>query len=225
MKNFNSFKKFNDAKSQNYLAQSTPKGKLLANRFDSDSWIYKLLLCLATPIKILTGLVEDLAKNVNIDTIDQLIEEWETSVKIPELYPRLTDIEDRKNAIKRKISKYPVFQLKDFTDFDEYSTIENYVYIMTGITIKIERAVDRPYEDGFPLPFPIQFQISSGRRNFLFFIIMELDAEPANNAFPIPFPISFFEPTIPEATQELINKILRDVFPSYCGWVYEAILI
>jgi hypothetical protein len=225
MKSFNSFKKFNDEKAQNYLAQSMPKGKLTANRFDSNSWIYKLLLCLALPIKILTGLVEDLAKNVNIDTVDQLLEEWETSVKIPEIIPRLTTIAERRNAVKRKISKYPVTQLKEYTSFDEYSTVENYVYLMTGIEIEIERAIDRLFGEGFPYPFPIEFQLSTGRRNFLYYIKIELDAAPANNQFPISFPISFFEPIIPEATQELLNKILRESLPGNCAWVYEAILI
>lgn len=225
MKTFNSFKKFNDTQSQNYLAQSMPKGKLTANRFDSDSWIYKLLLCLSLPIRVVSGLIEDLAKNVNIDTVNELLEVWETSVKIPELTPRLTDINDRRNAIKRKISKYPVFQLADYTTFDEYSTFENYIYIMTGLTIEIERATDRPSPSAFPFTFPMVFVISEGRRNFLFFIKVGVEGSAANNQFPLPFPISFFDPAIPDATIELLDKVLGDIFPTFCGWVYETMVI
>jgi hypothetical protein len=225
LKTFNSFKKFNDTQSQNYLAQSMPKGKLTANRFDSDSWIYKLLLCLSLPIRVVSGLIEDLAKNVNIDTVNELLEVWETSVKIPELTPRLTDINDRRNAIKRKISKYPVFQLADYTTFDEYSTFENYIYIMTGLTIEIERATDRPSPSAFPFTFPMVFVISEGRRNFLFFIKVGVEGSAANNQFPLPFPISFFDPAIPDATIELLDKVLGDIFPTFCGWVYETMVI
>ena len=225
MKSFNSFKKFNDTQSQNYLAQSMPKGKLTANRFDSDSWLYKLLLCLSLPIKVNSGLVEDLAKNINIDTANELLEEWETSVKIPEKIPTLTNIDDRRNAVKRKISKYPVFQLADYTTFDVYSTFENYIYLMTGLTIEIERASDRPSPSAFPFTFPLVFVVSEGRRNFLFYIKVGVEGSAANNQFPLPFPVSFFDPAIPDATKELLDKVLGDIFPTFCGWVYETLVI
>jgi len=225
LKSFNSFKKFNDTQSQNYLAQSMPKGKLTANRFDSDSWLYKLLLCLSLPIKVNSGLVEDLAKNINIDTANELLEEWETSVKIPEKIPRLTNIDDRRNAVKRKISKYPVFQLADYTTFDVYSTFENYIYLMTGLTIEIERASDRPSPSAFPFTFPLVFVVSEGRRNFLFYIKVGVEGSAANNQFPLPFPVSFFDPAIPDATKELLDKVLGDIFPTFCGWVYETLVI
>lgn len=202
-----------------------PKGKLTANRFDSDSWIYKLLLCLSMPIKIVSGLIEDLARNVNIDTANELLENWETSVKIPELIPRLTDIEDRRNAVKRKVSKYPVFQLADYTSFDEYSTFENYIFLMTGLIIEIERATDRPSRSGFPLIFPVVFEFASGRRNFLFYIKVGVEGSTANNQFPLPFPVSFFDPAIPDATKELLDKVLGDIFPTFCGWIYETMVI
>jgi uncharacterized protein YmfQ (DUF2313 family) len=225
LKSFNSFKKFNDSQSQKYLAQSMPKGKLTANRFDSTSWIYKLLLCLSMPIKIVSGLIEDLVRNVNIDTANELLENWETSVKIPELIPRLTDVEGRRNAVKRKVSKYPVFQLANYTSFNEYSTFENYIYIMTGLQIEIERATDRPSPSAFPFTFPMVFVISEGRRNFLFYIKVGVEGSAANNQFPLPFPVSFFDPAIPTATEELLDKVLGDIFPTYCGWVYEVMVI
>lgn len=207
MKSLVSFKRFNDEQSQNYLAQSMPKGKLTANRFDSTSWMYKLLLCLAMPIKIITGLVEDLARNVNLDKADELLEDWEESAKIPSETFRLDEIEDRRASVKRKISKYPVFQLKDYTSFDDYSTFEEHIRLLTGIDIKIIRAGEVVRTDAFPLQFPVIFGQGQGRYNLLFFIQIEVVYE------------------IPQAWKDEIDKELSRVFPTFCGWGYQEVKI
>ena len=207
MKNLKSFKRFNDVQSQNYLAQAMPKGKLTANRFDSTSWMYKLLLCLAMPIKIITGLVEDLAKNVNIDKADELLEDWEASVKIPTETFRLDIIEDRREAIKRKISKYPISHLKNYTTFDDYATYEEYIKLLTGIDIEIVRGSEGATSYAFPLKFPIKFGAQTGRLNLLFFIQIKVVYE------------------IPKSWKEIIDKELSRVFPVFCGWGYQEVKI
>ena len=82
-KNLSSFNGFNDEQSENYLAAHLPSGKIYDRKLENDSIIYKLLLCLATFIKMASGQIFDIAKNTNIDKADFLLEEWETSVNIP----------------------------------------------------------------------------------------------------------------------------------------------
>jgi len=218
-KRITDFKAFDDKKSQNYLASHTPKGRLFGKRFSDSSNIYKLIMALATFIKLVTGQIETLARNRDISQASELLPEWETSVGIPSKYPRRSTTSGMREAIERKVSKIPVYNVQTSGSAPIDTTIEEYVRKITGISITI--TFDEP-QAGFPIAFPIVFDLTGGTDAFYFRIHVPVEGSSLNNQFPIPFPVSFFEPQIPIATQELLDIVLNDVIPSNADWVYEA---
>lgn len=220
-KNIQSFKAFSDEDSQNYFAQAVCESKLTANRFDSDKNIYKLIKSLSIFIKIITGQIYTIAKNTNIDKADELLTEWENSVNIGVKYPMLDTVEKRRAAVKRKISKIPVVNIKPA---EEETTIENYVKKIVDIDVEIEQAGSRLTTSSFPLKFPIKFGIPYYQRQLLLYIKIDLgDSLLANNKFPLKFPVRFFDAKIPDATKNLIDIPLNDVVPSLMSWEYEIL--
>lgn len=221
MKNIKSFRSFSDEESHSYLAQAYPDGKMFGKRFDPDSIIYRHIFSLANFIKLTTGQIFTIAKNTNIDEADELLPEWEDSVFIGSKYSQLDTIEKRRAAIKRKISKTPVYNLRPVDD--DNTTIENYIKTMGDIDIEIETAGKRLITSSFPTSFPIEFGIPYNQRNLLLIVIVDLGPSGlANNQFPLEFIVRFFDTEIPQATQELLDLLLGDVVPSYQNWIYEV---
>ena len=206
-----SFKSFNDKKSQNYLADHFPKGKLTQKRFDSDSVLYKLILCLSTFIKIFTGQLFNLAKNIDIDKADELLTEWEASVKIPEKYPRLDTIEKRREAVKRKISKVPVYNIDREIVTNKYTTYEDYVKKMTDYNI--QGILYEGYD--FPRIFPFIFTGTPTDTWLTLFFKVEIVT---NNDLPADFPVDLYT-GITQVQLDLISNALEDVVPAYCAYV------
>ena len=159
--------------------------------------------------------------NWNINKTEELLPEWEESAKLPERYPLRETLADRREAVKRLISKVPVYNVRDGSQtVDDYTTFERYVEIMTGITVTIENGRTAGAE--FPLDFPFFFGTDFFDALFHFFIKVPVPGEPTNNDFPLDFPIVFFNPIIPDATIELLTKVLEDVIPAYCSFEFEA---
>lgn len=220
-KRISDFKAFNDSQSENYLAAHTPKGKLFGSRFVAGSVMYRMLLCLSTVAKVVTGQLEVFARNMDVSQASELLQEREASVMIPERYARRDTIAGRREAAERKGSKIPVYNVQSRGSASLESTIEEYVRLMTGIEITIDF---REASSSFPAPFPIVFDFTGGTENFFFVIQVPVTGQAANNQFELPFPVSFFDPAIPDATQELLDIILDDVVPSFCDWTYEAVV-
>lgn len=218
-----SFQSFSDDESAHYLADHWPKGKLTGRRHEHSSVMYKFIKSIASWIRIFSGDLFNFLKNMDIRQTEELLPEWETSVKIPEEIPRRDTIEGRRDAVECLIRKIPVYNIDDGV-VDEKTTFENYICCLTGLEVSIRTA--RVEGDGsqFPLAFPFKFGIGSAIGNFLFIIEVPVAGAPANNTFPLPFPVQFFTPTIPQATMELLDTILERVIPSFCRWEYEAIL-
>ncbi len=223
-KSIKSFQLFDDDKSARYLADHWPKGRLTAKRHVKDSNIYNFILSLSVWIKIFIGDLFILAKNRDIQQADELLSEWEKSVKIPEEIPSRETIEDRRNAVECLFRKIPVYNV-DNGIVSKKTTFENYVYCLTGIKIEIRSARLNNGGSQFPLVFPFKFGISSPVGDFVFIIRVEVSGAPVNNFFPLPFPVQFFTPKVPDATIELLDKVLDRVVPSFCRWEYEAVII
>ena len=224
-KKITDFKNFTDSESTRYLANHWPEGKVFAKKLSSDSIIYKFIKSLAVFIQIITGYTHTIAKNRDIQQADELLEEWETSVGIPTQIPRRDTTAGRRDAVQCLYRKIPVYNIDNKVGLDEYTLIENYIYCLTGITVTIRTGQVAGKGSDFPLEFPIQFGITAPYGNFVFIIEVEISGSPANNSFPLPFPVSFFDPTIPQATMELLDKVLERVIPSFGYWVYEAIIV
>lgn len=221
-KSIKDFNPFLDMESQAYYAQGLPKGRLFANRYNGESIIYKLFLCLAQFIRLFSSQLHIFAKNIEIQKSEELLPEWEDSVNIPSRYSRLTTLEERRNAVQRKISKVPVYNINKERAVNSYSTIEEYVRVMTGLKIEIDRGSERSSSSSFAAPFKIAFGIPAQQRNFLFYVMVPVSGSSKNNTFPLGFPVNFFDPEIPEATKKIINTALEDVVPSFCAWILEA---
>lgn len=219
-----SFQQFDDDQSTRYLANHYPTGKLTGKRFNISSVLYKFILCIATFIKVTIGDIFILAKNRDLDQAEELLVRWETSVKIPEDIPRLETLEQRRNAVKCLISKKPVYNI-DNGIVDECTTFEHYLFCLSGISVTIKTSQVEGTGSVFPMKFPVDFGIGGAVGSFLFIIEVPVVGAAPNNFFPMPFAVQFFEPSVPTATVELLDKLLDRVIPSFCRWVYEAILI
>lgn len=222
-KKLSDFNYLNDDQSQNYLASHWPNGQLTSKRFVSDSVIYKFIKCLGTVIKFFTGHIYNIAKNTDIRKADELLTEWETSVKIPEIISKRDTIEGRREAVERLISKIPVYNIQNKIGLDIDTTIEEFVRKLTGIEIEIEMASNRSTLSDFPMTFPFTFGLSIPERNSVFIIKVPIEGGTQNNIFPMTFPVSFFEPSIPQETQDLLSAALERVIPAYAVWIFEVI--
>lgn len=215
MKSINSFKPFNDEKSQEYLANHYPKGKLTQKRFDSDSIIYKFILCISTFIKIFTGEIYIIAKNTNIDLADELLPEWEEAFGIPERYGILPTIAERREAVKRKKSKIPVTNINLPSITNEYTTYEHYVKVMTGYNIQ-----GYLFEgNDFPLIFPFAFTGTSTNKWLTLFFYVEIVPE---NFLPAEFPVNLYQ-GLSETQRKAIEKALDDIIPAYSTYVLTPV--
>ena len=217
-----SFKPYSDTEAARYLASHYPKGKLTAKRYLAGSVLNNLIVGCARFVSIVMGQIFDLAKNRDIDQADELLPEWEESVGVPEQIPRRDDLDGRREAVRRLRSKVPVYNIQSGDRVvDAYTTIEEFVRLTTGEVITISKS---EVGSSFPVSFPIQFSFTGGRVNFFLIIGVLVEGTPANNQFPLTFPMSFFDPSVPEATQDKIDKALEKVVPSFMDWTYQAIV-
>lgn len=217
-----SFQNFTDKQSQNYLADHYPKGKLTAKRFTEGTVIYRFILSISLFIRIFVGDLFRLAVNRDISQADELLPEWEASVSIPLRTPRRNTVEERRCAIECLISKIPVYNI-DNGIVEEKRTYEYHIKCLTGLDVDIRTAQVDGNGSQFPLVFPFNFGIGSAKGNFVFIIGVPVEGDFANNQFPLPFAVNFFDPSIPQATTELLNLILDRVIPSFCRWEFESI--
>jgi hypothetical protein len=221
-KNLSSFKSFTDDQSQAYLADHFPHGKMFANRHKPSSILYKIILSIGYWVRLFSGQLYTFVKNLDIDQADELLEEWEESVGIPDNIPRLTTLAERRTAVKRLISKIPVYNIDD-GEVDEETTYEKYIEDLTGISVTIRTARVDGTGSVFAMSFPVNFGIGTARGDMKFIIEVPVDGEEQNNDFPLPFPVQFYEPSVPQATQDLLDTVLKRIIPSFCRWTYEAV--
>lgn len=224
-KSIESFKPFNEKDSTYYLSDHWPNGNLTGKRNDSSSVMYKFIKCLAYIIKLFTGDLYVLVKNRDIDQTEELLENWETSVKIPEEIPRRDTLTGRREAVKCLISKIPVYNI-DNGIVDIRTTYAHYIKCLSGIDVTVRTGRIAPgMGSTFPLTFAVPFGDPTPTGNFHFIISVPVEGIPANNIFPLLFPVSFFNPVVPDNIQNLLDIILERIIPSFCRWTYEAIVI
>lgn len=200
MKNIKSFNSFTDNQSQNYLAQSFPKGKLFSNIFDSGRNIYKYVLSLAVWVKIVTGQLFTLAKNRDITKLDELLTEYETSVKLPEKFAILDTLTKRRLAVNRLISKIPVINIGDINDI---TNMDYYIKAMTDIDTTLELNTDGS-TSSFVIPFPIVFGIPYFNRRLI-------------------IKVKYAAGIDSDTTREKLNNALEYIVPTFQTWDFELI--
>lgn len=96
------------------LADHMPTGQLWASRLVEGSNLHSIMHGTAKPFNLTQGRIEDLARDFQIDKTIELIEQWETSVGLPDacLGP-LTDIDERRKLIKERFSRTPLVTLEE----------------------------------------------------------------------------------------------------------------
>jgi len=223
MKSIIDFQTFTNDQSAHYLADHYPKGKLTGKRHDSNSVIYKFILSISTFIKIIIGYIYILAKNRDINQSEELLTEWETSVKIPDVIPRRETLAGRRCAVECLVRKIPVYNIDDGI-VNIKTTFSEYINCLTGLEVEIRTAQVDGTGSIFPMEFPVIFGFGGGVGGFVFIIGVPVSGQAANNVFPLEFAVSFFNPKIPDATMKYLDLILDRVIPSFCRWEYEAIV-
>lgn len=240
-----SFLPFTDAQAENYLSTCMPPGKLTAKRYDSTSNLYNLLYCLADFIKQISIQFYTFVKNLNINTAVELLPELEASVGIPTLIPRIPQgsmtlsqwYTARQNAVAQLKSKIPVYNIASVYNIgpngtytlvpngwkgDIRTTFENYVYVLTGITISI--SIGNNTSSSFPLSFPFSFATPYWQLPLIWTINVHGITIAGNNSFPFTFPGVFgTSTTIPAATQALLTTVLERVIPSYIAYSFLGV--
>lgn len=205
-KGITSYQTFNDQESTYYMANHYPKGKLTGKRFQSESEIYKFILSLSAFVKSFVGDLYSLVVNRDIQKTDILLEDWETSVKIPLEIPRLDTVEKRRDAVECLISKIPVYNLVGVSEYK--TTFEHHIRCLSGIDVEVRTK----YDDTSTIP------------DYFVFIIGVPSELTEANQFPLAFPIQFTIGNIPTSIVLLLDTILERVIPSFCRWEYEVLV-
>ena len=219
-KNIKAFYAFDDIQSQNYYAESMPKGRLTGKRFDNNSNFYKMIFCIADFIKQITAQLFSFAKNLDINQTDELLTEWETSVNIPKNIPQLSTVANRQVAVQQLISKIPVYNYQGLSYSEIKTTIENYVLVITGIVITITFLPTGV--PTFPLVFPYTFLIPPNAQ-FLVFVINVQGQITQNYSFPLIFPVNYYSNVFPPEKKQILDLILPNIIPSFCTWQYNVV--
>ena len=250
-KNIGTFTPLTDTQAGQYLATALPKGRLTARRYDSTSNLYKLLYVLADFVKQITMQIYQFIYNLNILMSDALLPNWESAVGIPNIIPRLNNnfgsplqsytnaqiISARQQAVLTLISKIPVINMQS-TGFTGKlnTTIEQYVYNLTGISINITAGVlsgqtnlfTSPNGILFISPSGFLFQPSFNVQNFNWVINVHVGGTSPNNTFTgsplaLTFPVQFLVSAIQLWEQQLLQLVLQNVVPSFCTFTFNAI--
>lgn len=209
-KTIDSYQTFNDEQSARYLADHWPKGKIAGRRHDSRSIMYKYILSLSTFIKVFVGLVSQFVRNLDISQAEELLPEWEESVKIPEDIERTETISQRRLVVQRLISKIPVYNQTGNVGGLE-TTFQQYLRDLIGNQdIQVVSLADRPEATG------------DATDRFVFIVLIPLSLT-LPNRFPLGFPIRFASGIITQSLEERIDNVMERVVPSFGRWGYDIL--
>jgi hypothetical protein len=168
------FKSPTNKKTSQDLAQHVPNGKLWVAKNIEGSVLQRMVESLSTAFNGFLQQVEALSIEFDINKSIELLDDWETSVGIPDdCQGRLMGLEDRRKQVIRKFTKQPIVDLNE---------IKKYIEEITGqeITLKTGQEVE-----GFPISFPVVLSST----NSLFKIYLSYVNTELNESFPLSFPV------------------------------------
>lgn len=159
----------------NSIADYLPNGPLFRAKKLEDSQLRDLLYGLARQILIAEGKLIQTQDELDINTAEDLIEEWESQLGIPdECFLGDGDLEERRQHVLIKLNS-SVQTEQDFVDLAAALGIP--VTISSGIEFSV-----------FPLTFPFLFFDSQKQARFTMIVDFNVGA---SNEFPQTFPITF----------------------------------
>ena len=140
------------------LANACPQGRAWGNKNSPDSNMYKFIASMAKGFNIVQQQIEHLAKEMNLGLTQDLLPEWESSVRLPdECKNTLTDLDERRNAIITQLKNKPVVTKAEY---------EALGYELIGETVTVTAGWDYEEATAFPDNFSrfklyVQFVSSS----------------------------------------------------------------
>ncbi|MCK5591696.1 MAG: DUF2313 domain-containing protein [Candidatus Pacebacteria bacterium] len=150
-----------------------PDGKVFEAKNKPGSNTYKFLDALLKSFVLFERNIDDVLKEMNISTTEDLIARWEKEYGIPSSCITVaTTLEERRNNIIRKVNMEGVQTIQDFTDLIEsfgFETIVRpgyyfnptykfYVYVDLSATLNEEIY---PFDDN-GYPFILLYELSTG---------------------------------------------------------------
>ena len=167
------------------LASHLPIGRAWQKGFSPDSNIGKFLHGLAAEFYRFQVLASDLVKEIDINTANDLLIEWERSVGIPDscfLRQGYKTIEERRFEVEQKLAKFGGVQTA--ADFER-------VAAAFGITVKVFYGAAGGGLT-FPWTFPTVFITYADYKEESHTIIVAITEEyTTSDTFALPFPIPF----------------------------------
>lgn len=160
------------------LARHYPTGKLWVNKFKvTDSVLGKLVLSLSGEWLRFQNFCQYVMREIDLDTTDDLLSEWEKSVGIPNAYfTNTTDIETRRLQVLLMLTDFGGAQTQE--DFDRIAELFGF----SDVTIRSGTAAL------FPLSLPMLFFSGDGKgaRNTVYITLPS-----STSVFPMAFPLPF----------------------------------
>jgi len=183
------------------LARHMPEGQVWENKFNTDSNLGKLILGLSCEYLRLSYLIENVVNEIDIKKTNNLINEWQESVGIPDsCIDGEGSLEEKRQDVILKINSYGGIQTaQDFVDLAE----------LLGFTAVVSNGVKHGI---FPLAFPIRFFDS--RKTAVHTILVDL--EEVREVFPITFPIPFTS-----NVTGLIQCLFKKLVPANCQVIFR----
>lgn len=197
-------KKKTDDTQASLLASRLPSGIAWLSKLDPNSNIYKFLLALAKEFNLFETKVNNLVCELDPTTTEDLIENWEKEVGIPDgCIDVASNLQDRRDNVLLKIRGLNVQTAQDFID----------LAASYGFTIQIQPAAVHL----FPLIFPHYFFGSAKEARFTVFVDFQSEVNPS--VFPLAFPYQFgFSQT------KIIECLFQKLMPATVNVIYRYIL-
>lgn len=194
--------KFKNTDQQKVLADYLRNDRLFAGKRISSTNFYKLLAGLAVEIGRLEGILDSIAINYDINQTNQLLEEWESALGLPDdCFPIADTNAERINNIIAKLNASGVVTNDDFVELGA----------LLGLTVTIQTGLD-------VLTFPFTFPFLLSNQNPRFVMVINVPTSEVGEVFPFTFPfvlsgdvkgqivVCLFQKLVPAFIKVLINR-------------------
>lgn len=182
-------------------AKYFPQGKGLVNLYNTESNLFKFIKGLSFEFTRITDLLNVLLKEFDIYSTENLIEEWENTVGIPDdCFSRNETLERRRLQVIAKIKADGVQSAEDLEE----------IISLLGFTAIVKAGADVHV---WPVSFPWFFIGNTTESRFT--IVVNFINATENTLFPVPFPWPFGG-----ATVQTVQCFVQKLVPSNCKVVF-----
>lgn len=185
------------------LARYLPGGELFASKFKQSSNFRALLRGMAGELFRANGFLREYNDNIIPDTTVKFIEEWESTLGIPDdCFSGTGTTLERRRDILTKLAALGVQTDQDFID----------LAVIFGVTVTVNAGID---EITFPLTFPVVMFTTEQEARFT--IVIRFTVQAANK-FPLTFPILFGSGEI-----AILECLFTKLKPANCDIIFQQV--